>query len=123
MTDEASLSTIAFSQASGSLTIGCNNKELGLVISISGFYSKQENIKMMYRIDQNPPVNTTASPAISGQAFWPTDAKTMIDGLLAGKKLTVRVFRHNDRSYDGNFDLPEGHQYISQVKKYCGQAQ
>lgn len=123
MTDKVSFSTTGVSEFWGTLDVGCYDKKLAVVIGIKGFYSTQDNMKIMYRVDQNPPVNSTATPALSGQAFWPDDAKTMIDALLSGEKVTVRAFGSNGRSFDGHFDLPEGKQYILQVRKYCGQAQ
>jgi len=120
ITDEASFTTFGFSKEHGSLDFTCENKELGLAISLNSFHSTRDNLKVIYRIDENPAVETTATPAISGQAFWPKNPETIIESILSGEKVTIRAFKYDGSSHDGSFDIsPEGKQNILQVKEYC----
>ena len=87
-----------------SLVLRCHEREIDAVVS-GEFIGSGKPVKVVYRIDEQPPVTQMWLPAGNGQGAFARNAWDFMTKLPDNGRLFVRLTRYSGEGVDGRFSL------------------
>lgn len=107
------------------LLLQCTEGTPSIVYDVDSYMSynyRSDTVRVTYRIDGSDAVNASWSKLTSNQGtgiFGASSIDRMLD-LMNSKKLFIRTFDNNDKSYDASFDMRGSSKAVKAVAAACG---
>jgi hypothetical protein len=107
------------------LLLQCNEGTPSIVYDVDSYmlYNYQsDSVRVTYRIDDADAVNASWSKLTSnkGTGLFGTSSVDLMLSLMKSKKLFIRTFGNNGKTYDASFDMRGSKEAVEAVAAACG---